>query len=113
MLDTIPDPALRDRMEIIELSSYTEDEKVNIAQGYLIPRQIRRTACAPARRSFTDAALREIIQGYTREAGVRNMERRHRQDLPQDCHQGGRAGDVKRKRIDQCRTGVQYLGKKR
>ncbi|HRW05966.1 MAG TPA: endopeptidase La, partial [Caldilineaceae bacterium] len=74
MLDTIPGP-LRDRMEIIELSSYTEDEKVQIAQQYLIPRQIKENGLVAAEAQFTEAAIREVIQGYTREAGVRNLER--------------------------------------
>jgi ATP-dependent Lon protease len=74
VLDTIP-PALRDRMEIIELSSYTEVEKVRIAQGYLIPRQIKENGLRADEVTFTDAALREIIAGYTREAGVRSLER--------------------------------------
>jgi ATP-dependent Lon protease len=74
VLDTIPG-ALRDRMEIIQLSSYTEDEKVRIAEGYLAPRQIKENGLRLDEISFTERALREIIQGYTREAGVRNMER--------------------------------------
>ncbi len=74
MLDTIPGP-LRDRMEIIELSSYTEDEKVEIAQQYLIPRQIKENGLLDVEACFTEAAIREVIQGYTREAGVRNLER--------------------------------------
>jgi ATP-dependent Lon protease len=72
--DTIP-PALRDRMEIIDLSSYTEHEKVKIAQGYLIPRQIKENGLRQNEVEFTEAALREIVQGYTREAGVRSLER--------------------------------------
>ncbi|MFN8489241.1 MAG: endopeptidase La [Caldilineaceae bacterium] len=74
VLDTIP-PPLRDRMEIIELSSYTEAEKIKIAQGYLIPRQIKENGLHQDEVKFTEAALREIIQGYTREAGVRGFER--------------------------------------
>jgi len=74
MLDTIPGP-LRDRMEIIELSSYTEDEKVQIAQQYLIPRQIKENGLHEVEAQFTAASIREVIQGYTREAGVRNLER--------------------------------------
>ncbi|MEZ4620927.1 MAG: endopeptidase La [Caldilineaceae bacterium] len=74
MLDTIPGP-LRDRMEIIELSSYTESEKIQIAQQYLIPRQIKENGLLVAEAQFTEAALREMIQGYPREAGVRNLER--------------------------------------
>jgi ATP-dependent Lon protease len=74
VLYSVP-PALRDRMEIIELSSYTQEEKVKIAQGYLIPRQIKENGLLHDELSFTDAALREIIQGYTSEAGVRGLER--------------------------------------
>lgn len=74
VLDTIPGP-LRDRMEIIQLSSYTEDEKVKIAQGYLVPRQIKENGLREEEVTITEDALREIVQGYTREAGVRNMER--------------------------------------
>lgn len=74
VLDTVPGP-MRDRMEIIQLSSYTEDEKVKIAQGYLVPREIRENGLREGEVTFSEAALREIVQGYTREAGVRNMER--------------------------------------
>lgn len=74
VLDTIPGP-LQDRMEIIQLSSYTEDEKVKIVQGYLIPRQIKENGLKPEEVEFTEGALREMVQGYTREAGVRNLER--------------------------------------
>ena len=74
MLDTIPGP-LQDRMEIIQLHSYTEEEKVKIVQGYLIPRQIKENGLTPDEVEFTEAALREMVQGYTREAGVRNLER--------------------------------------
>ncbi len=73
-LETIPGP-LRDRMEIISLSGYTEGEKIAIAKGYLIPRQIRENGLRPEEVSFTDEALQTIIQMYTREAGVRNVER--------------------------------------
>ncbi len=73
-LETIPGP-LRDRMEIISLSGYTEGEKTAIARGYLIPRQIRENSLLPEEVTFTDAALKHIINHYTREAGVRNLER--------------------------------------
>jgi ATP-dependent Lon protease len=73
-LDTIPSP-LRDRMEILELTSYTENEKIAIATGYLIPRQIRENGLRPAELSFVDEAVRALIRNYTREAGVRNLER--------------------------------------
>ena len=72
--DPIPAP-LRDRMETLKLSGYTETEKVRIAQGYLIPRQLRENGLMPGELSFTDGALRKIIRDYTREAGVRNLER--------------------------------------
>jgi len=74
LLDPIPAP-LRDRMEILTLSGYTEMEKVYIAQGYLIPRQRRENGLRPEELSFTDDALGRIIRDYTREAGVRNLER--------------------------------------
>jgi ATP-dependent Lon protease len=73
-LDTIPMPLL-DRMEIIQLSGYTEQEKVQIAQRYLVPRQIRENGLRPDELSFTDGALETIIRDYTREAGVRSLER--------------------------------------
>ena len=73
-LDTIPSPLL-DRMEVIRLSGYTEGEKVIIAKGYLIPRQIRENGLREGEITFTEPALRELIRAYTREAGVRNLER--------------------------------------
>lgn len=74
ILDTIP-PALRDRLEIIELVSYTVDEKLHIAEKYLLPRQITENGLRPDHISFTRGAMRLIISSYTREAGVRNLER--------------------------------------
>ncbi|MGC1376286.1 MAG: endopeptidase La [Anaerolineales bacterium] len=73
-LETVPGP-LRDRMEIISLSGYTEGEKVALAKGYLIPRQIRENGLKPEEAVFTDDALRVIVNLYTREAGVRSLER--------------------------------------
>jgi ATP-dependent Lon protease len=74
ILDTIP-PALRDRMEVIELLGYTQDDKVNIAERYLIPRQREANGLAPEQVTFTKGAINLIISGYTREAGLRNLER--------------------------------------
>jgi ATP-dependent Lon protease len=68
-------PPLRDRMEILELSGYTETEKTRIAQGYLIPRQLRENSLLQGELEFTDGAVQRIIREYTREAGVRNLER--------------------------------------
>ncbi len=73
-LDTVPGP-LRDRMEVIELAGYTEEEKLEIAKRYLVPRQIERNGLTKGKLGFTDPALRAIIADYTREAGVRNLER--------------------------------------
>ena len=68
-------PALLDRMEMISLSGYTEDEKVNIARKYLVPRQRDENGLTPEQIEITDAALRKVINEYTREAGVRTLER--------------------------------------
>jgi ATP-dependent Lon protease len=73
-LDTVPTP-LQDRMEVIQLAGYTLDEKLHIAKRYLVPRQIERNGLSRSRISFSDAALRAIVDEYTREAGVRNLER--------------------------------------
>ncbi len=73
--ETIPGP-LYDRMEVIYLSGYSENEKIAIAKGYLIPRQIRENGLRSEEIKFTDEALQHIIRDYTREAGVRSLERR-------------------------------------
>jgi ATP-dependent Lon protease len=74
VLDTIPGP-LQDRMETIELAGYTQDEKKHIARRYLVPRQIAANGLKPSQIEFADPALAAIIAEYTREAGVRNLER--------------------------------------
>ena len=74
MLDTVPEP-LRDRMEIIALSGYTAGEKLEIAKRYLVRRQLEANGLKPEQVEIDESALRRIIDGYTREAGVRNLER--------------------------------------
>lgn len=73
-VSTIP-PALLDRMELIELTGYTEEEKVKIAKQYLIPRQMKRNGLKAKDIRFADLLIRRVIEGYTREAGVRELER--------------------------------------
>jgi ATP-dependent Lon protease len=74
VLDTIPAP-LRDRMEVLEIAGYTEEEKLWIARDHLVARQITNHGLSTGQVTFDDDALRAIIRGYTREAGVRNLER--------------------------------------
>ena len=73
-LDTIPAP-LRDRMEVLQLSGYTDAEKIKIAEKYLVPKQIAAHGLRPEELTITEEALRTVIRGYTREAGVRNLDR--------------------------------------
>jgi ATP-dependent Lon protease len=74
VLDSIPGP-LRDRMEVIELPSYIEDEKVEIAKRYLVRRQLEANGLSAEQAEITEEALRALVRDYTREAGVRNLER--------------------------------------
>src|SRR5215467_10407754 len=74
VLDPIP-PPLRDRMEVLEIAGYTEDEKVQIATDHLIGKQVKNHGLTPENIRFTPEAIRQVIRGYTREAGVRNLER--------------------------------------
>jgi ATP-dependent Lon protease len=75
LLDNIPGP-LRDRMEVIELSGYTQDEKLNIAKRHLLPKQLEAHALSNDDLKIDDQAIRAMIRSYTREAGVRNLERK-------------------------------------
>jgi ATP-dependent Lon protease len=110
-LDTIPGPLL-DRMEVIQLSGYTEGEKLEIAKRYLVPRQIERNGLKKSKIAFTDAALKTIISDYTREAGVRQLER----EIGSVCRKVARQfaeGTAKRKvSITEARA-RELLGKRR
>jgi len=74
IVDTIPPPLL-DRMEVLELSGYTEPDKLEISKRYLVPKQLKEHALKETDVSFEDSAIVEVIRSYTREAGVRNLER--------------------------------------
>ena len=74
VLDPVP-PALRDRMEVLEIAGYTEEEKLSIAIDHLVDKQVKNNGLTPDYIRFTPDALRQVIRGYTREAGVRNLER--------------------------------------
>jgi ATP-dependent Lon protease len=110
-LDTVP-PALRDRMEVIELSGYTHEEKREIAKRYLVPRQMERNGLGRSKIEFIDGALDEIIDGYTREAGVRGLER----EIGSICRKVAREfaeGSRKSKRTIRAATVRELLGKRR
>ncbi len=110
MLDPVP-PALRDRMEVIELSGYTEEEKIHIARKYLIGKQTEANGLGPKTISFTDKAILRIIQDYTREAGLRNLER----EIGSVCRKVARElaeGKKGKFKIDE-QAVENFLGKKR
>ena len=110
-LDPIPAP-LRDRMEIIELSGYTAEQKLEIARRYLVPRQVERNGLTKSKVDLTDKALEEIIEGYTREAGVRNLER----EIGSVCRKVAREyaeGTRKRKRQVGPKAVAELLGRRK
>ncbi len=109
-LETIPSPLL-DRMEIIRVAGYTEDEKVGIAKRYLVPKQLETHGLAGKRVTFTEGALRLLVREYTREAGVRNLDR----EIAALCRKTAREiaeGKRKSARIDEKRVRA-WLGKRR
>jgi ATP-dependent Lon protease len=110
-LDPVP-PALRDRMEIIELSGYTHEEKREIAKRYLVPRQMERNGVGRSKIEITPEALDLIIDGYTREAGVRSLER----EIGSVCRKVAREfaeGRRRSKRVVRAKTVTELLGKRR
>jgi ATP-dependent Lon protease len=111
VLDTIPGPLL-DRMETIELSGYTLDEKRHIARRYLVPRQIKANGLKSSQIEFSDAALTTIVEEYTREAGVRNLERQ----IGTVCRKVARdvaEGEAKRKVSVSGKKARELLGRRR
>jgi ATP-dependent Lon protease len=111
-LDTIPTPLL-DRMDVIQLSGYTEDEKFGIAKRFLLPKQLEAHGLDAERVSVTDKALRLIIREYTREAGVRNLERRLADVLRKAARQIAEGKTrAKKLRIDERRVRT-WLGPRR
>jgi ATP-dependent Lon protease len=109
-LETIPGPLL-DRMDVIQLSGYTEDEKFGIARKYLVPKQVDAHGLKRSKVTFTDKAVRVVIREYTREAGVRNLERQ----LAALCRKAAREfaeGNDERIRIDDKRV-REWLGPRR
>jgi ATP-dependent Lon protease len=109
-IETIPGPLL-DRMDVIQLSGYTEDEKFGIARKYLVPKQLREHGLDPEQVSITDKAIRLVIREYTREAGVRNLERQ----LAALCRKAAREiaeGRKTKMRVDE-RKARSWLGPRR
>ncbi len=112
--ETIPGPLL-DRMDVIELSSYTEEEKVRIAEKHLVPKQIKENGLKNDQITFSDGALHAVVNYYTREAGVRNLER----EIASVCRKVARriveGGDKEKKKKHRITAGnvSAYLGKKK
>src|SRR5271155_4807506 len=108
VLDPIP-PALRDRMEVLELPGYTEEEKLEIALRHLVPKQLKENGLGDRKIEFSPEALREIIRSYTREAGLRNLER----EIGRICRKIARAlteGEPVPERVERVALD-RYLGK--
>lgn len=108
--DTIPRPLL-DRMEVIQVAGYTEEEKVNIAQKYLIPKKIAEHGLNKSNLNISEAAIRTIINNYTRESGVRNLER----EIANICRKAARkVAEKEKETINVTAANIEkYLGKKR
>ena len=109
-LETIPPPLL-DRMDVIQLSGYTEEEKLEIAKRYLVPKQLEAHGLASGKVELTDEALRLVIREYTREAGLRNLDRR----LAELCRKAARRiaeGKSRKTRVDEKRV-REWLGARR
>ena len=122
VLDPVP-PALRDRMEVLEIAGYTEEEKLKIATDHLVDKQVKNHGLTPEYIRFTADALRQVIRGYTREAGVRNLEReigalcrkvaRRRaegDETPIDDHAGRRRRDARRAEVPRRGDGGAHQG---
>ena len=109
-IDTIPRPLL-DRMEVIEVSGYTEEEKVNIASMYLIPKQVKENGLTSKNITFNEQSIRTLINHYTRESGVRNLER----EIGNICRKVARnvvCGDTKKVNVSGKKV-TELLGKKK
>ncbi|MET0751266.1 MAG: endopeptidase La, partial [Solirubrobacterales bacterium] len=111
-LDTIPG-ALLDRMEVIQLAGYTADEKLHIAKRYLVPRQLAENGLKGTGVRFSDAALRAIIEEYTREAGVRNLEREVGTVFRKIARQIAESRKPKRKQTVSAKRARELLGRRR